>query len=120
MSQLEEELVKQQEYELWEAARCLNSDIFHKYLVEQTNVICNDYFCSGEEYVSVLPMYELWWYEIKGYETVSISPELIQNYYQVNFTTQGVECERTCNVTSTWRKFMDGWKIVFHMRTLIK
>lgn len=119
LSRLEEDLVMRQEYELWEAARCLNTAAINKYLGPQTNVICNDYLCSGEEYVLTIPVYELSQYTIEGYEAVSISPEVIQNYYQVYLTTADLEQEKACHVTSTWRKFMEGWKIVFHMRTQI-
>lgn len=119
LSRFEEDLVMRQEYELWEAARCLNTAAINKYLGSQTNVICNDYFCSGEEYVLMLPVYGLSGYTIEGYETVPITPEIIQNYYQVYLITEGIEKEIACHVTSTWRKFMEGWKIIFHMRTLI-
>ena len=67
----------------------------------------------------VLPLYELSGYTIEGYETVPISSEIIQNYYQVYLKTEGMEQEKACYVTSTWRKFMEGWKIIFHMRTQI-
>ena len=119
MNRLEEDLVMRQEYELWEAARCLNTAAINQYLGPQSNVICNDYLCSGEEYVLTIPIYELSQYTIEGYEAVSISPEVIQNYYQVYLKTAGLGQETACHVTSTWRKFMEGWKIVFHMRTLI-
>jgi len=115
----DEETVKLQEYELWEAARSLNYPVFYKYLAPEVNVICNNFRCCGEEYVMTLPAFGLQRYSIEHYETVVAGKDQIQNYYLVNLKIVDSEEIKTCHVTSTWKKTDAGWKIVFHMRTLI-
>lgn len=119
MGRTEEDEVMRQEYELWEAARGLNNDVFYKYFAPEVNVICNNFRCCGEEYVMTLPAFGLLRYSIERYETVVKGANQIQNYYLVNLKTSGSDEIKTCHVTSTWKKMQAGWKIVFHMRTLI-
>lgn len=119
MGRLEEDAVMRQEYELWEAARGLDGAVFDKYLASEVNVICNNFRCFGEEYVMTLPAFGLMRYTIERYETVAGGENQIQNYYLVNVKTSDSEELKTCHVTSTWRRTFEGWKIVFHMRTLV-
>jgi len=114
-----EDEVMRQEYELWEAALELDSAVFFKYFAPEVNVICNNFRCCGEEYLMTLPSFGLLRYSIERYETVAKGENQIQNYYLVNLKTSDSEEIKTCHVTSTWKKMQTGWKIVFHMRTLI-
>lgn len=119
MGRQEEDIVMRQEHELWEAARRQDCAAFYKYFAPEVNVICNKFSCSGEEYVMTLPAFGMQRYSIERYETVTQGEEVIQNYYLVNLKIVDSIEVKTCHVTSTWRKILGEWKIVFHMRTLI-
>ena len=119
MGRQDEDVVMRQEYKLWEAARRLDYTVFSKYLAPDVNVICNNFRCDGEEYVMTLAAYGLVRYTIERYETVAGGENQIQNYYLVNLKTADSEETKACHVTSTWKRMPAGWRIVFHMRTLI-
>jgi len=119
LSRLDEDIVMRQEYELWEAAQRIDGSVFYKYFAPEVHVVCNNFRCDGAEYLMTLSTFGMQRYSIERYETITKGKELIQNYYLVNLKTLDSEDLKSCHVTSTWRKTLGEWKIVFHMRTLI-
>jgi len=118
VGQLDEDLVRRREHELWAAAQRKDLEVFRRYFSPDITVFCNNYHCSGEEYLMALPGYDMIGYTIEQYETVLANEERIQNTYLVHLNMLGSKEMGTCHITSTWMRQENEWKIIFHMGTL--
>lgn len=126
MISINEELIRKQELELWEAIRQQDSVAYAKYIDLDAVMICGSYRCTGEEYILAMPRTGLKRYTIEQYETVASTPILIQNYYTaVTKTLKLVEeaggstVEKAVievfHVSSTWKRLRETWKLIFHI-----
>lgn len=118
MGQLDEDLVMRREHELWAAAQRRDVEVMRSYFAPDLSVFCNNYYCSGEEYLMAISGYDLMGYTIEQYETVLASEERIQNCYLVHLNIGDGKKTGTCHITSTWIRQKRDWKIIFHMGTL--
>lgn len=118
MESIETALVRKQEYALWEAAGRQDRALMNRYVQGDAIVVCNSFRCSGEEYILALPSVKR--FSMDKYETVSVSPNRIQNYYLVTMKPEKSNEIRICQASSTWTHTESGWKLIFHMQMIFK
>ena len=115
-------IFKELEMSMCEAAKCRDADKFLNVVDENAIMICGGFKCSGLEYAQIIKEFDLAEYEITGYEIVAETKDICQIHYVINTKVadkKNADSEGVFHITSTWKKFEEGWKLVFNMDSRI-
>ena len=106
------------ELNMWEAAKNRNSKLFLDVVSENAVMVCGGYRCTGKEYSEVVDVFDCKTYEIEHFEIVNEDVDSIQVHYliciEVNDDANS-DLGGMFHVTTTWKKILDKWKVVFNM-----
>lgn len=110
--------IKLYEKKMWTSAINDDKNTFLELVSGNAVMVCGGYRCSGAEYGSYIGDFGLSSYEIKDFETVLETENVIQVHYIVRTiaaTPEYSDMAGLFHVTSTWEKRNNKWVLVFNM-----
>ncbi len=111
------------ENKMWHAAADCDREAFMSVVAEDAVMVCGGHRCSGAEYGWLICEVGVAGYEIRDYELIYQSEELMQVRYIAEATAkrpEDADLAGLFQVTSSWEKREDGWKLVFNMDSRIR
>lgn len=113
---------KELEISMWEAAKTRDSNAFLDVVDRNAIMVCGGFRCSGLEYAEIIKEFDLAEYEITDFEIVAETKDISQIHYVINTKVadkKNADLEGVFHITSTWKKFESGWKLIFNMDSRI-
>lgn len=114
--------IREYEIQMWEAARNRDAAAFSEVVAADAVMVCGGFRCSGAEYAGIVREFDLAQYTITDFETVLETAEVQQVHYVISTVVadrRNADLEGEFHITSTWKRFGDGWKLVFNMDSRI-
>lgn len=103
MNQLKEK-IRKLEMELWKRAQNRDSKAYLEIVSENAVMVCGGFRCTGKEYAGIISEFDVASYNVRDYETVFCSEELVQNHYVIETKVKeerNKDLEGIFHVTST-------------------
>ncbi len=114
--------IKELEIKMWNAAKNRNSQEFLEVVDENAVMVCGGFRCSGVEYAAIIKDFDVANYNISNFEVITENESFCQIHYVIELTVsdkKNVDLEGVFHITSTWKKSLDKWKLVFNMDSRI-
>ena len=114
--------IQELEVKMWNAAKNRDGEAFLEVVDENAVMVCGGFRCSGAEYAQIVKEFDVAQYTISNYEVVAESEALCQIHYIIEIAVadrKNADLEGVFHITSTWKKALDKWKLVFNMDSRI-
>ena len=111
---------EEMERKIWECAQNCDAKSFLEIVCEDALMVCGGYRNSGKEYAGYIAQFDCESYEIKDFQIIIETSDVIQNCYVVDVKVSDPRNDDLAGiffVTSSWRKVNDKWMLVYNMDT---
>ena len=114
--------IQELEIKMWNAAKSRDSKAFLEVVDENAVMVCGGFRCSGADYAEIIKEFDVAQYRISNYEVIEETESLCQIHYVIDLTVgdrKNADLEGVFHITSTWKKVLDKWKLIFNMDSRI-
>lgn len=111
-------MIRELEEKMWRAAQARDRAAFLELVDVNAVMVCGGFRCTGAEYAEIIAEFDCASFEIKGFETVCETPDVVQVHYVISTAAEkpeNADLAGTFHITSTWRNMGGRWKLVFNM-----
>lgn len=110
--------IEEYEREMWEAAKNRDAESFSRFVDKDAVMVCGGFRCTGAEYAEIVKEFDIKDYKIWDFEIVANTDELRQVHYMIETKVnceENRDLEGIFHITTTWKRFEEGYRVVFNM-----